>query len=42
MENLTRRCEWRHAPEARAENFGDFEKSELVESCGPKKKGDFR
>ena len=37
-------CEWRHAPEAHAEDLGDFEKSQLslVESCGPKKKGDFR
>ena len=26
----------------RVEDFGDFEKSQLVESCGPKKKGDFR
>ena len=25
-----------------AEDLGDFEKSHLVESCGPKKKGDFR
>ena len=33
---------WRHAPEARAEEFGDFEVSQLVEFCGPKKKGDFR
>ena len=22
-------CEWRHAPKARAEDFGDFEKNEL-------------
>ena len=22
-------CEWRHAPEARAEDFGDFEESQL-------------
>ena len=34
--------EWRHAPEARAEDFVDFDESQLVESCGPKKKGDFR
>ena len=38
---MTWGCEWRHAPEARAEDFGDFEKSQLVESCRPKK-GDFR
>ena len=38
----TRGCEWRHAPEACAEDFGGFEKSKLVESCGPKKKVDFR
>ena len=29
----TRGCEWRHAPETRAEDFGDFEKSQLVEFC---------
>ena len=39
---MTWGCEWRHAPEARAEDFEDFEESQLVESCGPKKKGDFR
>ena len=39
---MTWACEWRHAPEARAEDLGDFEESQLVESCGPKKKGDFR
>ena len=33
---------WRHAPEACAEAFGRFEKSHLVESCCPKKKGDIR
>ena len=26
-------CEWRHAPEACAEDFGRFEKSQLVEFC---------
>ena len=26
----------------RAEDLGDFEKSQLVESCRPKKMGDFR
>ena len=31
-------CEWHHAPEACVE---DFEEIQLVESCGPKKKGDF-
>ena len=25
---MTRRCEWRHAPEVLAENFGEFEKSQ--------------
>ena len=29
IEKLTSGCEWRHAPEAHAEDFGDFEKSEL-------------
>ncbi len=29
-------CEWCHAPEAHAEDLGDFEESQL------KKKGDFR
>ena len=29
-------------PEACAEDFVGFEKSQLVESWGPKKKGDFR
>ena len=29
-------------PEACAEDFGGFEKSQLVESCRPKKKDDFR
>ena len=28
---MTRGREWRHTPEARAEDFEDFEKSELVE-----------
>ena len=32
----------RHATEVHAEDFGDFEESQLVESCSPKKKGDFR
>ena len=39
---LTWGYEWRHAPEACAEDLGDFEKGQLVESCRPKKKGDFR
>ena len=38
---MTWGCEWRHALEVRAEDFGDFEKGQLAESCGPKKKGDF-
>ena len=29
MGNGDRECEWRHAPEARAEDLGDFEKSQL-------------
>ena len=29
MERLTSGCEWRHAPEARQEDLGDFEKSQL-------------
>ena len=33
----TRGCVRRHAPEACAEDLGGFEKSQLVESCGPKK-----
>ena len=28
---MSKWCEWRHAPEARAEDLGDFEKSQLVE-----------
>ena len=28
---MTLGCEWRHAPEARVEDFGDFEESQLVE-----------
>ena len=32
-------CDWRHVPEAWAEIF---QKRQLVESCRPKKKGDFR
>ena len=31
MESVTRGCDWRHAPEASAEDFGRFEKSQLVE-----------
>ena len=38
----TRGCEWRHAPEVRAEDLGDCEKVSWVESCRPKKKADFR
>ena len=38
---MTWGCEWRHAPEARAEDLGDFEESQWVECCDPKK-GDFR
>ena len=38
---MTWGCEWCHALEACAEYFGGFVKSELVESCRPKKKGDF-
>ena len=38
---MTWGSKWRHAPEACAEDFGGFEKSQLVESCRPKKKGDF-
>ena len=30
---MTRGCEWRHAPEAREEDFKDFEKSQLAEFC---------
>ena len=38
---MTRRCEWRHAPEERAEDFGDFEKK--VSWVLPRKKTvDFR
>ena len=33
----TRGCEWRHAPEACAEDWGGLK---IVESCGLKKKGD--
>ena len=29
MGNRAREYEWRHAPEARAEDLGDFEKSQL-------------
>ena len=36
---MTSGCEWRHAPEA---VFWRFEKSQLVEFCGRKKKVDFR
>ena len=39
---MTWGCKWRHAPEARAEDLGDFEESQWGESCRPKKKGDFR
>ena len=39
---MTWGSEWRRAPEAHAEDLGDFEESQLVESCGLKKKGDFR
>ena len=31
IERLTSGCEWRHAPEARAEDFGEFWKSQLFE-----------
>ena len=37
---MTRGCEWHHAPEAWAEDFRIFEKSQYVESCRPKN-GDF-
>ena len=38
----TRGCEWRHAPEAGAKDWGGvLKKGQLVESCGPKKKVDF-
>ena len=33
IERLTSGCEWRHAPEARAEDLGDFEKVSWVEFC---------
>ena len=39
---MTWGCEWRHAPEVRAEDLGDFEESQLVEFLSPKKKDDFR
>ena len=32
-------CEWRHAPEARAEDFGDFEKSQLSRVPGLEEDG---
>ena len=35
-------CEWRHGPEACAEELAGFEKSQLVEFCRRKKKVDFR
>ena len=40
--DLTRRCEWRNAPEVRAQDFGDFEKGQLVGFLARKKKVDFR
>ena len=30
---MTWGCEWRHEPEVCAEDFGRFEKSQLIESC---------
>ena len=39
---MTRGCEWRHAPEAHAEDFGDFEKSQLVELLARKRTVNFR
>ena len=40
--SVTRGYEWRHAPEAYAEYFGRFEKSQLVEFLAQKKTVDFR
>ena len=39
---MTWECEWRHAPEACTEDLGGFEKSQWLETGGPKKKGDCR
>ena len=39
---MTSDCEWPHAPEACAEDFGRFEKSQWVEFLAQKKKVDFR
>ena len=36
-----RGCEWRHAPEARAEDFGDFENVSWIENKTPNRKGRF-
>ena len=41
MGNGATDCGWRHAPEPRG-GFEGFWKSQLVKSCRPKKKGDFR
>ena len=37
IQNMTRGCEWRHAPEAHSEDFGRFEKSQSVEFLARKK-----
>ena len=39
---MTRGCEWHHAPEACAEDFGRFEKSQLVEFWHPGRTVGFR
>ena len=41
MGNGATECGWRHAPEERG-GSGEIWKSQVVESCRPKKKGNFR
>ena len=39
MRNGARECEWRHAPEACADDLGDFEKSLLSWELDPEREG---